>query len=298
VQQSRNAIALLITVMFVIVITVAIGYGLKQVNTASAMVKEENFIYQNNITIEDVLTILQNSQELQRVADSNSSEELYLLLSEAAFIPFEYKGIEILLRLKSARAKFNPKILNAQRAEMLRLYLQNYNINGQYVDMLFDNIGGIKEDNSYTTAIFDENPSLFRDYIASAKHLELINDFYTKEYNDNALKKVDFSQLFIYGDNNNSSIDLNFATPAVWEMMLGCSQDRAEVLSSGMGSYTDLQSVNLSSDEQANLAKFKTSFFEPIIEVELGISQNGLNSKVKFEYDMKNKKGSNFVYEI
>lgn len=99
--------------MFVIVITVAIGYGLKQVNDASKTVKEENFLYQSNIIVEDILNILKNSKELQASVENNASSDLYLLLSQASFIPFEYEGVEILLKMKSARAKFNPAMLSA-----------------------------------------------------------------------------------------------------------------------------------------------------------------------------------------
>ncbi|MDQ7066928.1 MAG: hypothetical protein Q9M40_02380 [Sulfurimonas sp.] len=57
-KRSKHAIALLITVMFIIVITVAIGVGLKQVNSASFQMKNEKFMYQSRLLIEDILKIL------------------------------------------------------------------------------------------------------------------------------------------------------------------------------------------------------------------------------------------------
>ncbi|HIC13499.1 MAG TPA: hypothetical protein EYO75_09070 [Sulfurimonas sp.] len=298
-QRSRHGIALLITLMFIIVITVAIGYGLKQVNDATEILKQEQFLYQKSIIVEDILNILKDSQELQSSVENNSTEDFYLLLSQASFIPFVYEGVEILLHLKSARAKFNPAMLNESTGVLLKQYLNRYNINSQYVDILRDNMGGFKEDNSYNSTIFYENPYLFRDYIASAKHLEIINDFYTKEYNDNSLKNVDLNQLFYYGEDTNISIDVNYATTEVWEFMLGCSRERAELLSSGGGYYTELENLNLSDAEKELFTEnFKTSFFEPIIQIDLEITLNGEHSKVSFEYDIKNKKGSNFAYEI
>ena len=297
-QQPRNAIALLITVMFVIVITVAIGFGLKQVNKASQIVKNENFMYQSQIIVEDVLNILQTSKEVKMIADNNSSEEFFIFLSQAAFIPFESSGLEIIMKISSARAKFNPAGLNPQRINAMKQYMNNYMINNQYVDILADNMSGIKEDNSYNSAIFDEKPYLFRDYIASSKHLEEINDFYTREYNDNSLKKINFDNLFYYSDDRNISVDLNYATAEVWELLLATTKERAELLTNGAGTYTDLISLNLNSDEEERLALFKTSFFEPILFVEVEISQNGATSKINFEYDIREKKGSNFVYDI
>ncbi|MBL1243406.1 MAG: hypothetical protein COA39_003260 [Sulfurimonas sp.] len=298
-QRSRKGIALLITLMFVIVITVAIAYGLKQVNDATKIVKQEQFLYQRSIIVEDILKILNNSRELHASVENNSTSDFYLLLSQASFIPFEYEGVEILLKMKSARAKFNPAMLNETTSVRLREYLVRNNINSQYVDILLDNIGGIKEDNSYNSAIFDENPYLFRDYIASAKHLEIINDYYTKEYNDNALKKVDFNQLFYYGSDENISIDVNYATSEVWEFMLGCTRERAETLSAGGGNYFNIEDLNLNDDEKEILTSaFDIKYLEPIIQIELDITLNGQESKLSFEYDIKNKKGSHFVYEI
>ena len=297
-KHERGAIALLITVMFVIVITVAIGFGLKQVNKASALVAQENFMYQSQVIIEDVMTILKSSQEIQLVVDSNTSDALFLLVSQAGFIPFESNGLEIVLKIRSAREKFNPAQLDENRTVKLKQFMNYYRINSEYVDILADCIGGIKEDNSYNSRIFDEKPYLFRDYIASPKHLEEINDFYTKEYSDNALAEINFDNLFYYSSDTNVSIDLNFATTEVWEMMLTTSREKAELLSAGMGSYTAVEDLDLNDEELINLSMYKYSFFEPILFVELDLMQNGASSRVSFEYDIKKKKGSNFVYEI
>ncbi len=297
-KHPRSGIALLITVMFVIVITVAIGYGLKQVNSAATVVKQENFMYQSNIIVEDLLRILQTSPDIQAAVDTNSSEALFLLISQAAFIPFESHGLEMVLKIKSARSKFNPAEIDAKNTDQIKLFMNNYNINNQYVDILRDNINGIKEDNSYNSRIFDEYPSLFRDYIASNEHLKIINNFYTKEYNDNALSKIDWDNLFYYSSDKNMSIDLNYATPKVWEMLTGVQKERAEVLSAGGGFYTKYKDLGLNDTELENLKHFKVSFYEPILDVEVEIRQNSLLSNISFEYNIKTKKGSNFVFKL
>jgi len=298
-SKSRNAIALLVTVMFVMVISVAIAYGLQQVNSATKLVKKENSLYQMNMLVEDILNILQNSQELHSSVENNASSDFYAFLSQASFIPIEYEGISVVLKLRSARRGFNPASLNSTTSVYLKEYLGKYGITSRYVDILLDNVGGIKKDNSYNSTIFDENPYLFRDYIASAKHLRTINIYYTKEYNDNALENIDFKKLFYYGADKNTSIDLNYASTELWEFMLGCSKERAELLSSRGGFYTSYKDLDINDAEQKILKRdFKTSFLEPVIEVEVMITLNGTNSKVYFEYDIKKKRGSNFVYEI
>lgn len=297
-KKSKKGIALLITVMFVIVITVAIGFGLKQVNTAASVIQKENFMYQSTLLVEDVLNILKKSPDIKSVVDSNSSDNLYIFLSQAAFIPFEVSGLEIILKVSSARAKFQPSQLDNNNSSLMRQYLNNYAINSQYVEILADNFGGIKEDNSYNSRIFDEKPYLFRDFIASSAHLQEINEFYTKEYNENSLSNIDFDNLFYFGSDSNVSIDLNYATPEVWELMLGTTRARAEELSLGGGAYASIADLGLNDDEIRNLGLFKTSFFEPILFVEVEIAQNKSSSKISFEYDIRAQKGSNFVYEI
>jgi len=298
VKRSRSAIALLITVMFVIVITVAIGYGLKQVNNASSVVKEEKFIYQSSIIVEDVLNILKTSPDIASVIDTNSSSDFYVFMSQASFIPLQISGFDIVLKISSARSKFNPKQINIRNIDLLRVFMSNHNVNSQYVDLLVDSISGIKEDNSYNSTIFDENPYLFRNYIASLDQVKEINKFYTQEYNDPSLKNIDFNELFYFSSESNISIDLNYATPLVWELLLGTTKERAEFLSDGMGSYTQLSDLNLDRDEEENLEKFKTSYFEPLLFVEIEIMQENMKSNISFEYDIKKKEGYNFAYEI
>jgi len=299
-QHRREGIALLITVMFVIVITVAIGIGLKQVNVASDVVQEENFMYQSNIIVEDILNILKNSPEIQAAVENNSSAALNMLLAQAAFIPFDLDGVDVIMKIKSARAKLNPNILDTNNTEAFQTYFSSHGVNTQYVDILKDSMGHVKEDNSYYSNIFDTHPYLFRDYIASAKQLSMINDFYEREYNDNSLDKIDFKNLFYYSKDKNSSVDLNYATVPVWELMLGCPKERAELLASGGGVYESDADLELSDDEKHNLQKFagKYDFYEPILLVELEIRQDNVSASISFEYNIENKKGSNFVYEI
>jgi len=297
-KQSKNAIALLITLMFVIVITVAIGFGLKQVNSSAEIIKEEKFIYQSRVLVEDVLNILRSSKDIKKIADSNSSEELYLFLSQVAFIPLEYKDLKIVLKISSARAKFNPSMLESNNSLLMRHYLNKYGVNAQYIEVLADNFGGIKDDNSYNSRIFEENPSLFREYIATLAHLKVINEFYIKEYNENALLKIDFNSLFYFGADKNTSIDLNYASAEVWKLILGVSTERAEELLLGAGTYETKEDLDLSDEEAQNLELFKTDCFEPILLVEIELNESKNYSTISFEYDISTQKGSNFVFKI
>lgn len=301
-RVKKNAIALLITVLFIMAITVAIGIGLKNVNKASESVKGENFLIQTSMIIDDVLSILRDSKDLEKI---DSKDTLFMFLSSASFIPLESSGIRVLIELKSARAKLNVnnfenKLINKERRDALRRYLSAYEVNYDgYIDILSDVIGGIKVDFSYNSDIFYEKPYLYRDYLLSMEHLKEVNDFYTLTYRDNSLKKINFENLFYFSKDKNSSIDVNYATPEVWELMLGCDKQRALDLSLGFGTY-EQETIKdlLSPNELVELKKFKFTYFEPYIAVVVEIVQNNNSAKIKFEYDIENKKGYGFVYEI
>jgi len=207
-------------------------------------------------------------------------------------------GVNLLLKIKSARGKFNPASFNPQRIEAFREYVNLKMVNNDYVDILLDCVRGIKADGSYNSNIFNEKPYLFRNYIASEQHLKEINDFFAREYNDNSLSRVDFDNLFSYGSDTNNSIDLNYATTEVWQLLLGASKERARELSNQMQIYTDLDSLGLTPDEQERLERFSFSFFEPVLLIEVEIEHAKSSAYIRFEYDLKTKKGSNFVYEI
>jgi len=302
----RGAIALLITLLFVISITFAIGLGLKHINEAKTSSKEEGFIIQTSFILDDVMKLLHNTKELDMIVKNNSVDMLNVFLSQSSFIPFESSGVRILLELSSARAKFNPNTLvdnnttlHNDRIDDLKSFMRENNVEDVYVDMLLDSMLKIKPDMSYNTDIFNQKPYLFRDYIVSYKHLEEINDFYIKTFKDNSLNKIDFQKLFYFSkDRVNYKIDLNYATKDVWKLILGCDDIRAKELSENGGSYKNLDDLLLNEDEKIQLSHFKVSFFEPYIDVKVEIIQGNMSSKIAFEYDMKTKKGTNFSYEI
>ena len=64
------------------------------------------------------------------------------------------------------------------------------------------------------------------------------------------------------------------------------------------GIYETVSDLDLSDDENISLSKFKYSSYEPYIDVHLNIYQNSRSVYIRFEYNIKSKKGSNFVYEV
>ena len=300
-MKSKNAIALLITLIFIIAITASIGLGFKYIKESSKEVVAENFIYQSKVSVDDILTILKKLPELKNI----SKDSFTSFLEKAKDIPFKTLNLDIHIQIQSARSRFNinnlinnNKIINQKTTNALREYFSKNMINNDYVDILLDNMAGVSKDNSYNSDIFNQEPYLFRDYIASKKHLLKINNFYKKTYHDNNLKNINFNKLFYFSDRRDLTIDLNHANIQTWEMILGVDVSRAQQLYLASGSYAKLDDLKLSIEEKEALSRFKISFFEPIIEVTIQMTQNNEYSKVRFEYNIKNKKGSNFTYDI
>jgi len=293
---DKKGIALLITVLFIMAITISVGVGLKYIKKASNSVNSEKHMLQSSVILNDVLKMLKNSSALEQIT---SADGLALFLEESSFIPFQSNGIKVLIEIGSARAKINPNTLSDQALlDIFKSFLISKRVNPQYAYMLSDVMGGVKEDMSYNTDIFTQKPSLFRDYIVSQEHLLEINDAYKKKYHDNSLKNIDMQELFYVSKDKNTTIDLNHATPLAWEFMIGCDENRANLLSENGGINDSLENLLLSDEEEKALQKFQTSFYEPYIEVKLEIIQKDVSVNIRFEYNIKSKKGSNFVFEV
>ncbi len=305
-NRSKRGIALLITLFFIISITAIIGIGLKQVNQASKEINKESFMIQTSVVLDDVMNLLKTSKEIDQIVKENSVDGLYMFLSSVGFIPFESAGLKVSIEITSARDKFNVNSLkdvnnttiNIDRVQALAQYVNRYEINTQYVNILLDVMGGIKEDMSYNSAIFNEKTDLFRDYIVSGEHLSEINHFYRKEYRENNLQNIDLENLFYFSKDILIKMDLNHIKAPTWEFILGCDPVRAEELALGGGSYLTEENLLLTPDEKLALGKFNVGYFEPYLDVKVEVLENDNSAKVRFEYDMIMKKGSNFVYEI
>jgi hypothetical protein len=149
-----------------------------------------------------------------------------------------------------------------------------------------------------TSGLFEENPTLFREYIASKKQLDIINNYYLNEYDNRNLEKIPFDELFRYGPYNEEALDLNYVTVSVWELITGATKERATQLFDQEGSYRSLSDLGLTPKESENIAKFKTTFFAPFLAVKVKIIRDVKSINIYFKYDIKLKKGYDFVYEV
>ena len=297
----KNAIALMITLFFVMALSISIGLGLKYVKEGAQSVNQEQFLIQTRSVLADFLTMLRKAPQITNI---NSADTLSLFLSEASLIPVSSKDVHVVIEISSARDKISPEIFNTKEKRIAFVsFLSANGVNVDYSNILYDLMGGIKADGSYRSDLFTNRPTLFRNYIASKKQLEVADKFYTETFHEQNLKNITPTKLFYTSAENNATnykMDLNHIKPMVWELLLSCDQQRAEQLSSNAGYYENINDLGLTASEKLSLLRFhqNISYYEPFLRIEMTIMKDNQKALISFEYNLKLKKGSNFVLEV
>ena len=308
-KSNRKGIALLVTLFFLMAISISIGIGLKHVNEAKSSIKDENFLLQTNIILDDVLAFLENMPEMKYLKKDKIGDALDIFLAQSEFIPFEAEGIKVGISIKSARRKINLNELldlnisadsvEPQQLEYFKAFLSGYGVNMSYVDMLKDSVSKYNINYTPSTDILDAKPDIFRDYIASYEHLEEINEYYKDTYYENSLAAIDFKDLFYLGRDSNNSYCIDSYYMSTWtiHMLTGMSLEEAEeneghdFISGDDSNETDnIMGFRLCKSTDVDARKF--------LDVHLEIIQDEKTANISFEYDILNAKGYNFSYEI
>lgn len=302
-MQKRNAIALMITLLFIVGITAALTLSLSYVNRSNQKIQESRFLIQCSSIVEDMLKFLKESPEVKQIKDA---ESFNFLLLTAGMIPLEYKSLRVFIEIKSARAKFNINSLGTSQKlrDSFINYLARYNVaDATYVTaLLVDSTRGGMNSSSvlYESDIFDEKLWLYRDKIASQKQLEEILDFYVKSRHDPSVYEVPWKELVRFGDKNDTALDVNYLTPEVWQLSMPTMQrEFAEEMSEHFAVFTKFEDLGLADEEYKELKElYKGSFYQPVVEVNIEVEDRNSSAKIKFEYDLEKKKGNNFEFHI
>ncbi len=303
--MMRRGVALLLTLVVVMLMTITIGWSIHTLSEAKKSVEKERLMIQSAIFIEDVLGILKNSPEINAAAKSSNPAALFALLGSASMLPFESHGYKVLISLKSARDKININTFskNATKKETLRRkrladFLRAHGLGDDLYYYILDAMSGFKADGSYKSDLFYNDPELYRNAIVSPRQMEKILLVYAKKDGIDPFSKLDFDKIFSYDEDANIKLDLNYATPEVWEFVAGVSQERAAKLAENAGAYQNLNELGLNEEQKKLLSLFEYSFFEPVITVHIDIFKEDITETVEFEYDIKKKKAKRFVFEI
>ncbi len=304
---QRSGVALLVTLFFIIALTTALGISLSQLQKGSAEVYKGDRIVQSSALLEDLLLLLKSSPELKMVKDA---ESLNVMLQSASVIPFEAEGLEVLIRMNSEMGKLNINSLIASipkggtfydsvLIQRFNEYLQKREVQDpSYLSqILVDCMGGIKI--YYNSDIFDYEPQLYRDRIASREHLSKILDFYARMRHDGSVYHVAWDELVRFDDNLSTGLDANYVSAELWQMILpDISEEQALDLASGERVYTTLEDLSLGEEEVAALGVFHVNTYEPKIRVSVEMLEHNRSSRMAFDYDLNSTTAKEFSYAI
>lgn len=303
-EAKRPAMALMMTLFFIIAIVSALAISLTQTRQVMTHVNEGQFLVQTSALLEDTLSLFKGAKELDEIVDATTFD---LYMSMASVIPLpEVNGLRVLISMESDRGKFNINTLNAKDKKLLTMfqeYLQNSQYNIQDInyltELLMDAMSGKRD--LYYTDIFDQYPLLYRERIVNKKHLDQILDYYILTRHDNAVSLVPWEELFRFGDNNDSTLDVNYMKQASWQMILPFIQETTAVEIAESGEvYEKLDDISYLDEGSIKILKdYNATTYQPFIQVELDVNNDkNQSSRVKFEYDLKNKKAYKFEYTI
>ncbi len=301
---DRSGIALMMTLFFIIAVTVILGISLSQIKSAQSQLEEERFLVQSALTLEDVTTILQNSGSF---GDVNDTASLDLFLGMAGAVPLETGRFHGIFTLKSARGRINVNTLADNNSTALRDAMTRYLSDTRFqlqdpaylVELLSDCMGGEQE--VYRTDIFQEMPWLYRERITDATHLGHILDYYARERRDGAVYQVPWKELLRFGSRDDRSLNANYLTPEVWLLLEpSLAGDPVEGLTDGTVLYESAADIPLPAETVQRLeTEFGLVYYAPEIDVTLTLrSPEDYHATITFEYDMKTKKARNFDYAI
>ena len=296
--HRRSGIALLITLFFIMAITVAVGISLSQLQKGGKELHEGRFLVQSSAVLEDVLSVLQNSPMMAEIKDAPTFN---VFLESTSVLPFEVQDLRVLIRMQSARGKFNINTLKGSEVyrDALNTYMLRYNILDSYylTDLLVDCMSG-KQD-VYKTAIFDDMPWMYRDKIAGSEHLDQILEYYMRTRHDYNVQKLPWRELVRFGEHNSTEIDANYATAEVWQMMLPNADDvRVQALGEGLVVYEKEGDLNLMTDEKEEMKRFDVRYFLPTVHVDVTVQEHNRTADISFEYEITSKKAETFEYGI
>jgi len=295
---KRPAIALLITLFFVISVTAAVGVSMIQLRLSAQQVREGKCLIQSSMILDDLIKLLKTSPVLEKI---HNEDDLRYFIENTSIIPVALENLNVKVNITSAAGRININMLSSSNAfqEALSLYMVQYEIADieYFKDLLIDAMSGSLP--VYRTDIFDNLPWLYKERIVSMEHFEQITDYYIMTRHDESIKKIPWDELIRFGTHGDRYIDANYITPQVWQLLLpDLSEDISNELAEWEIVYKADEDLGLSEEELDSLRKFKLSYYVPRLEVNVDVSRNDQNVHVAFEYDMKTKQVGSFDYGL
>lgn len=221
ILKKRAGIVLLITLFFIVLITLLIGENFKTTQKQFENSTKLNFLTQSNLLLLDLERAFQKS-----VANIGNRDDLNVLLN----MPFDFSDkssdIDFSLKFKSAqnglhfgRLNDNNDTIAEMYQEVLGYILRDANV---YDPMFFIALLQDTYDKDTEERIFGSELSLrdnrFRNgSLDSKKQFDTILDFYAKEREDTNIYNISWDEIVSFRDRE---VDINYISPLLLRALL------------------------------------------------------------------------------
>jgi len=299
--SSRPAIALIITLFFIMAMTLLVGISSGLSDRALKRVEKERFLIQANRISHDVVTMLG-----QITKDLNGSDDLDMLIDLPVLLDDEVSGMHVEITFESASSKLNINSLVDENGTIQKEYynlLENVLINNQVLDpslflsLVADTIDSDIEERIVDSEIATLDPFYSNGEIIDMKHFNKIIEQYILMRDDLAIKEIPWSKII---STVGAKIDVNHVTPELFgEIFPNFAPD--EVLEYTIGrqdTYNSMEDLEVDDFTKEHLQKLGISFYEPLVKCSVLLKVNEQTGIISFYYDLSGKNASEFNIEI
>jgi len=281
----RKSIALLVTLFFILSISVVVSYILEIQKRSFELLETSKDITQLQALSLDVKKII---KKIPQINDINDSENLANFLDSFSQIPLPISDDLIAnIEISSAANKINinsyPK-WTAKQKELFLNYLQNrYQLSqAQFFLDIIQDLTTNKKNYYPLTSILNDNPKFGESGIYGFDEFMMAIDYYIKNSLDYNILNIPWKKIITFSEDE---IDLNQMDRELWFLFLPSrSEDDIKNLKNRI--YKNIKDIELDDEEKKILKSFNVKAFVPKIDIEIKIK----NQKIKLEYDISKKK--------
>jgi len=298
----RKSIVLLITLALIVAISSLIYVGFEILEQGSKETEKKRTLIQSTLFFSRLIEILK-----QREGDINSSEGMETLI----LLPIELKNEEVEIRVEfdSAAKGINPNnflkkeanksVIDPNYVLLFDRILQTYNVQNKdlFIAMIEDTLDKDLDERipGSELALYDKR--FAQGSIENERKFQILVDSYVRMTEDGNIKKVPWDDLLSFYAKR---IDINYISPKLLRFILPYLDEEAirKLTNERDRLYEKIEDMHLAKEDRDELKKYDVSSFVPVIFGELKMELGDRKGRVRFVYDIKQKKVLNIEEKI
>lgn len=297
---KKKAIILISTIFLMGTLIAIIAINTEITKKNFDLYNHSKFLHQNNILISNVLSFLQDK------ASFISNKEIFdALLAQKIDFDDDKSGIKMSITMQANSDKINLNNLiqyykndNNSTSELNTRYNQHiYDIISKilydakvidseyFIDILADSIDKDKDERATLSEIGKYDDRFEDGFILSLANLETIKDYYIKQNDDLAIKKVDFSSYFKF---TKGSLDINYIKADLIAKVVNMDVQDVQALLDKHKKITDLSEVfGIEHNATFNALGIKTKARSIICNLDIFVYDKQTKASFRFDFDKK-----------